>query len=143
MKRFAFPVSVVLILCCAWLPAAQAVDSEPPFSDPVLQHRYESLIQDFRCLVCFDENIANSNASRAADFRRQVHSMIAGGQSDRQIKSFMVERYGQFVLYSPPLQPNTWLLWAGPFVLLLIGLSVLGFILWRRARMARVEESSP
>lgn len=140
MKRFAILVGLLALIAGVWLPAAWAVDSEPPFSNPLLQRRYESLIQDFRCLVCFDENIANSNASLAADFRRQVHNMVAAGQSDQQIKQFMVERYGQFVLYRPPLQANTWLLWGGPFVVLFAALCVLGLILRRRARMARAEE---
>lgn len=143
MKRFTGVFVLALTLCCSWLPPARAVDSEPPFSNPVMQRRYEGLIQDFRCLVCFDENIANSNALLAADFRKQVHDMIAAGKSDRQIKDFMVDRYGDFVLYRPPVQPSTWLLWGGPFVLLLIGLIVLIFILRRRARMDGAEEGSP
>ncbi|MGB9428267.1 MAG: cytochrome c-type biogenesis protein [Gammaproteobacteria bacterium] len=124
-----------LMLSCLWLPSAHAVDSEPPFSNPQLQQRYENLIHDFRCLVCFDETIANSDADLAADFRRQVHQMIVAGKSNQEIRDFMVKRYGDFVLYNPPVQPNTWLLWAGPFVLLLIALIALAFILRRRAHM--------
>lgn len=129
----------VAVLFCLWLPSARAVDSEPPFSNPQLQQRYESLIHDFRCLVCFDESIANSDADLAADFRHQVHQMVAAGKSDQQIKSFMIKRYGDFILYQPPLQPNTWALWGGPFVLLLIGLVTLIFILRRRAHMHDAE----
>ncbi|MGH8397814.1 MAG: cytochrome c-type biogenesis protein [Gammaproteobacteria bacterium] len=135
MKRLLIPLSLVLAISCLYLPVAQAVDSEPAFSDTLLQQRYENLIHDFRCLVCFDENIADSNADLAADFRHQVHLMVAQGKSSQDIKDFMVNRYGAFVLYDPPLQPNTWLLWAGPFILLMIGLIVLVFILHRRARM--------
>lgn len=142
MRRLVFLALVVLLLSSLWLSSAQAVDSEPPFSNPQLQQRYESLIHDFRCLVCFDESIANSDADLAADFRRQVHAMVAEGKSDQEIKSFMVKRYGDFVLYQPPLQPNTWLLWGGPFLLLLIALTALMFILRRRAHMHNAEEGS-
>lgn len=135
MRQLALGLLAVLMLFCVWLPSAQAVDSEPPFNNPQLQQRYERLIHEFRCLVCFDESIANSDADLAADFRRQIHAMVAEGKSDQQIKSFMVKRYGDFVLYKPPLQPNTWLLWSGPFLLLLIALAALTFILRRRARM--------
>ncbi|MDE2070327.1 MAG: cytochrome c-type biogenesis protein CcmH [Gammaproteobacteria bacterium] len=128
-----------VLLSCLWLPPARAVDSEPPFSNPQLQQRYENLIHEFRCLVCFDESIANSDADLAADFRRQVHQMVAQGKSDRQIKDFMADRYGDFVLYQPPVQPNTWLLWGGPFLLLLIALVALAFILRRRAHMDTVD----
>lgn len=143
MKRLIFLLFFVLTLSCLYLPAAQAVDSEPPFSNTLLQRRYENLIHDFRCLVCFDENIANSNADLAADFRHQVHLMVAQGKSNQEIKAFMVNRYGAFVLYDPPVQPNTWLLWGGPFILLVIGLIVLVFILRRRARMDGAGESAP
>lgn len=135
MKRLLILSPAVILLSCLWLPSAHAVDSEPPFSNPQLQQRYENLIHEFRCLVCFDESIANSDADLAADFRRQVHQMVAQGKSDRQIKDFMADRYGDFVLYQPPVQPNTWLLWGGPFLLLLIALVALAFILRRRARM--------
>ncbi|MGH8337610.1 MAG: cytochrome c-type biogenesis protein [Gammaproteobacteria bacterium] len=130
-------------LSCLWLPPAYAIDSEPAFTNPQLQQRYENLIHDFRCLVCFDESIANSDADLAADFRRQVHSMVAGGKSDGEIKAFMVKRYGDFVIYNPPVQPNTWLLWAGPFVLLLIALIALVCILRQRARMDEAGQAGP
>ncbi|HKT30872.1 MAG TPA: cytochrome c-type biogenesis protein [Gammaproteobacteria bacterium] len=135
MKRALILLPAAVLLSSLWLPLARAVDSEPPFSNPQLQRRYESLIHEFRCLVCFDESVANSDADLAADFRRQVHQMVAQGKTDRQIKDFMADRYGDFVLYQPPVQPNTWLLWGGPFLLLLIALVALAFILRRRARM--------
>lgn len=142
MKQISTLIFLTLVFCCSWPPLARAVDSEPPFNNPVLQRHYEGLIQDFRCLVCFDENIANSNAKLAADFRRQVHDMVAAGKNDRQIKDFMIDRYGDFVLYRPPVQPDTWLLWGGPFLLLLIGLVLLVFILRRRAHMDSASEGS-
>ncbi len=114
--------------------AAYGIDSEPPFPDPGLQARYEQLTHEFRCLVCQDETVADSNADLAADFRRQIHDMVAAGKSDADIRSYMVERYGNFVLYKPPLQVSTWLLWAGPFLLLLIALAVIVKVVRQRAR---------
>ncbi|MGA9853401.1 MAG: cytochrome c-type biogenesis protein [Gammaproteobacteria bacterium] len=143
MKHSVLLLFIVMSVACLWLPRAHAVDSEPAFSNPQLQQRYENLIHDFRCLQCFDESIANSDAPLAADFRRQVHRMVTEGKNDEEIKNFMVKRYGDFVLYKPPVQPNTWLLWAGPFVLLLIALVALVFILRQRARMDRAGESGP
>lgn len=139
MKHALILSLAAVLLSCLWLPPAYAVDSEPPFSNPQLQQRYENLIHEFRCLVCFDESIANSDADLAADFRRQVHQMVAQGKSDQEIKNFMADRYGDFVLYQPPVQPNTWLLWGGPFLLLLIALVALAFILRRRAHMDAVD----
>lgn len=114
--------------------AALAIDSEPPFPDPVIQARYEQLTHELRCLVCQDETVADSNAELAADFRRQIHEMVAAGKTDAEIKDYMVQRYGDFVLYKPPVQSNTALLWIGPFILLLIALAVVARVVRRRAR---------
>lgn len=126
------------LLCCT--QAAFAIDSEPPFADPGLQDRYQTLIHGFRCLVCQDETVADSDADLAADFRRQIHAMVEGGKSDAEIKAYMVERYGNYVLYNPPVQISTWLLWGGPFMLLAIGLFVVALVVRRRARQP---ESTP
>jgi cytochrome c-type biogenesis protein CcmH len=112
---------------------AHAIDSQPPFPDPALQARYETLTHELRCLVCQDETVADSNAELAADFRRQIHDMVAAGKTDEEIKSYMVGRYGDFVLYKPPVQSNTALLWVGPFILLLIALIVVSLVVRRRA----------
>ena len=88
------------------------------------QGRYQGLIAELRCLVCQNQNIADSNAPLALDLRAQVEEMILAGQSDGQIKSYLVERYGDFVLYRPPVKPQTWLLWGGPFLLLFVGLLI-------------------
>ena len=121
-----------LILLCA-TGLASAIDSQPPFPDPALQARYETLTHELRCLVCQDETVADSNAELAADFRRQIHDMVAAGKTDAEIKSYMVDRYGDFVLYKPPVQSNTALLWIGPFILLLIALVVVSLVVKRRA----------
>lgn len=127
-----------MMLSCV-MGLAHAIDSQPPFPDPELQSRYETLTHELRCLVCQDETVADSNAELAADFRRQIHDMVAAGKTDAEIKSYMVGRYGDFVLYKPPVQPNTALLWIGPFILLLIALAVVLLVVKRRSNQA--EES--
>ncbi|MFT3802769.1 MAG: cytochrome c-type biogenesis protein CcmH [Burkholderiaceae bacterium] len=86
--------------------------------------RLKHLSEELRCLVCQNQTLADSNAELAVDLRNQVKAMIEQGRSDEQIKSYLVDRYGQFVLYKPPVQRSTWLLWGGPFALLLLGLLV-------------------
>lgn len=112
-----------------------AIDSEPEFKDPAKQARYEHLIHEFRCLVCQDETIADSNADLAANFRRQVHAMVASGKSDEEIRSYMVNRYGDFILYKPPVQESTWFLWFGPFLFLFIGAGIAFGVIRRRNKM--------
>jgi len=121
---------------------AHAVDSGQAFEDPAQQERYERLIRDLRCLVCQNESIADSNAMLAADLRREVRELIVAGRSDDEIRSFMTERYGDFVLYRPPLKPRTWLLWYAPVLLLLGGLGVVGMVIARRARAARTDPAA-
>jgi cytochrome c-type biogenesis protein CcmH len=98
--------------------------TESLITDSADKARYDKLAHELRCLVCQNQTLAESDASLAADLRRQVESMIVEGRSDAQIKSFLVERYGDFVLYRPPVQSNTWALWFGPFALLVIGIAV-------------------
>lgn len=101
-------------------------------SDPVLEARVMKLSEELRCLVCQNQSIAESNAELAQDLRRQVREMLAAGKSDDDVRAFMVERYGDFVLYEPPVKRSTLLLWLGPAVLML---TALGAFLWRlRAR---------
>lgn len=115
---------------------ARAIDSEPAFTDPALQQRYERLTHELRCLVCQNQSIADSNATLAADLRREVRELLAQGQSDAEIRDFVTTRYGDFVLYRPPVARRTWLLWAAPLLLLLAGLGTAGFVVARRARAA-------
>lgn len=121
------------ILALLYAGLALAIDSEPPFADPALQARYEQLTHEFRCLVCQDETVADSNAELAADFRRQIHGMVEAGRSEAEIRRYMVSRYGNFVLYKPPVQRSTALLWAGPFILLILALAVVARVVRRRA----------
>ena len=104
------------------------------FTNPEHEERYHALIDELRCLVCQNQTIADSNADLASDLRREVYRMVEEGQSAEEIAGFMVARYGDFVLYRPPLQGGTVLLWAGPFLLVALGLAVLVLHLRRRRR---------
>jgi cytochrome c-type biogenesis protein CcmH len=130
-------------LVAAWmaLPAA-AIDTGQAFDDPAQQQRYEQLIRELRCLVCQNQSIADSNATLASDLRREVRDMIQGGSSDDEIRAFMTERYGDFVLYEPPMAPRTWLLWLAPALLLLGGIGVTGMVVLRRSRAARANPAA-
>jgi cytochrome c-type biogenesis protein CcmH len=126
--------SLVLLVGLAGSPSAYAIDTERAFDDPALQARYESLNRELRCLVCQNQTIADSNAGLAQDLRREVKTMIAAGKSDDDIRKFMTDRYGDFVLYSPPLTARTYLLWAAPVLLLAIALVAIIQIVRKRAR---------
>ena len=104
------------------------------FDDDEQLERYKQLIYELRCLVCQNQNIADSNAELAADLRREVHRMILEGKSSEDVIDFMVARYGDFVLYRPPLKAKTVLLWGGPFVLGIGGVVLLLLQLHRRRR---------
>jgi cytochrome c-type biogenesis protein CcmH len=136
MSRWLQALAALLLLSTA-VPAF-AIDSQPPFPDAAEQARYEALIHVFRCLVCQNETIADSDADLAADLRRQVHDMVAAGRSDAEIRAYLVDRYGNFVLYKPPVETSTWVLWSGPFLLLLVGLAVVITVVRRRAHMDAV-----
>jgi len=112
--------AVLLALVLAWGGQALAIDTEAAFDDPVLQHRYETLNRELRCLVCQNQSLADSDAELAHDLRAEVYGMMQDGKSDKQIIEFLVARYGDFVLYKPPVKPSTYLIWFGPFLLLLV-----------------------
>lgn len=103
-------------------------------ADPVAEKRLQKLSEELRCLVCQNQTIADSNAELAQDLRREVRSMIKDGKTDNEIVDFMVTRYGDFVLYRPPVKGITLLLWGGPIALLLIALYVLQRYLRQRAK---------
>jgi cytochrome c-type biogenesis protein CcmH len=102
-------------------------------ADPVLDQRALAIAQELRCLVCQNQTIADSDAALAVDLRKQVREKLALGMSDRDVRNFMVERYGDFILYRPPVKSTTWFLWFGPFLMLAACLIVLGLKLKRRA----------
>jgi cytochrome c-type biogenesis protein CcmH len=129
--------AAALIACLLLSPLAVAVDSGQRFEDAADQARYERVIRDLRCLVCRSESIADSNATLAADLRREVETLIRDGRSDAEIYAFMTERYGDFILLRPPVAPRTWLLWAAPALFLAGGLAIVFVVVRRRARIAR------
>ncbi|HFD32466.1 MAG TPA: cytochrome c-type biogenesis protein CcmH [Gammaproteobacteria bacterium] len=104
---------------------AEAAVEVKKFNTPQQEYRYKKLINEFRCVVCQNQNIADSNAALAKDLRKQVYKMIMAGKSNEEIMGFMVARYGDFVLYRPQFNSMTFLLWLGPFIIFLIGLYVL------------------
>ncbi|MBB6365941.1 MULTISPECIES: cytochrome c-type biogenesis protein [unclassified Xanthomonas] len=112
---------------------AQAVDPLP-FKDRAQEQRFQHLTAQLRCLVCQNENLADSDATLARDLRHQVFAQLQAGRSDAQIKQYMVDRYSAFVLYDPPLAPGTWLLWFGPALLLLGGAGMVVATLRQRRR---------
>lgn len=109
-----------------------AKDAAPLADDPVMEQRLISISEEMRCLVCQNESLAGSRSDLANDLRREIRTLIQEGRSDDQIRTFMVERYGDFVLYRPPVKPITWLLWIGPFVILVIGIA--GLLMYLRRR---------
>lgn len=113
---------------------AWAGEARPLGEDPAVEARLKHLAVELRCLVCQNQTLADSNAPLAEDLRREVREMIAKDMTDKEIVDFLVERYGDFVLYRPPLKATTTLLWVGPFVLLAVGATVLVITLRRRAR---------
>jgi cytochrome c-type biogenesis protein CcmH len=127
MKSFFLVIASIFVLQLSY-----ANDAAPLADDPVTEQRLISISEEMRCLVCQNESLAGSRSDLANDLRREIRTLIKEGKSDEQIRSFMVERYGDFVLYRPPVKPITWLLWIGPFVILLIGVGFLFSHLRRR-----------
>jgi cytochrome c-type biogenesis protein CcmH len=129
VKRF---ITCFLILLA--LGSALGKEAIPMAEDPVVEQRLIAISEELRCLVCQNESLAGSRADLALDLRRELRALIKQGQTDEQIKEFMVSRYGDFVLYRPPVKPTTWVLWLGPFVLMLAGVAALVVYLRRRSR---------
>ena len=115
--------------------AALAKDAAPAAADPALEARMVAITAELRCLVCQNETIAASPADLAVDLRRQVREMLGQGKTNREILDYMTARYGDFVLYRPPVKATTLLLWFGPAVLLAGGLTTLWLVLRRRSRI--------
>ena len=121
--------------CAAALAPAWAKEAPNAAADPVLEARMMAIANELRCLVCQNETIAASHADLAVDLRQQVREMLAKGMNESQIRAYMTERYGDFVLYRPPFKTSTVLLWLGPFVLMAIAVGTLITVLRRRQRM--------
>lgn len=139
MVKYLIPF--LLSLCTVF---AQAGEAAPAAADPALEARMVRITTELRCLVCQNQTIADSHSGLAEDLRQQVREMLQRGASDQQVVNYMTARYGDFVLYRPPLKSSTLLLWFGPAVLLLAGVLTLVIVLRRRSRLADDQfESDP
>jgi len=126
---------VLPVLLAVLAAGAQAKEAAPAATDPVLEARMMRIAAELRCLVCQNQTIADSHADLAVDLRRQVREMLQQGQSEQQILDFMTARYGDFVLYRPPVKSTTLLLWYGPPTMAVLGIVILLWVLRRRSRM--------
>ena len=109
----------ILLLALQCAVGARANEAVPLAEDPVVEQRLIVIAEELRCLVCQNESLAGSRSDLANDLRREVRTLIKSGKSDAEIREFLVSRYGDFVLYRPPVKPTTWLLWFGPLLLLI------------------------
>lgn len=130
MRQPSTTLAALLLTLAAGL--AQATEAAPLAEDPAVEARLVHISEELRCLVCQNESLAGSRADLALDLKREIRTMIKSGKSDQEIRDFLVSRYGDFVLYRPPVKPTTWLLWAGPFVLMAGGL--IGLVAFLRRR---------
>lgn len=130
----------LLLLLLAFCSPLAAKEAAPLAQDEAVEKRMVVISEELRCLVCQNESLAASRADLAQDLRREIREQIGQGKSDQQILDFMTGRYGDFVRYRPPLKGTTFLLWFGPFLLLVIGVAVL--VIYLRRRGKRVVEAS-
>ena len=123
-QRILALLTACLLTCSAGLQATVTLESFT-FDSSAEEQRFKDLIEEIRCLVCQNQSLIDSDAELAHDLRAEVYGMMKAGNTDTQIIEFLVARYGDFVLYSPPVRPSTWLIWFGPFVLLLVAVLLL------------------
>jgi len=128
---------IILIVLLAFASGAFAQ------ADPVLDARLKKLEEELRCLVCQNQSLADSNAPLADDLRREVRELALQGKNNDEIKQYLVARYGDFVLYNPPVKGTTWLLWFGPFVLLAVGGVIWWIVMRRRSRRSYDDDDAP
>ncbi len=129
--------ALLLCLTLALTGPVLGREAAPMAADIETEKRMVAISEELRCLVCQNESLAGSHAELAQDLRREIRKMIGEGKSDQEILDFMVARYGDFVRYRPPIKPTTWLLWGGPFLLLLGGIGGLVVFLRRRTQDAQ------
>ncbi len=133
LARSCWRLMALALLLPAMVAAQPATPREPlTFESPAEQARFQALAAELRCVVCQNQSLADSNAMLAQDLRHEVWEMMREGHSDEAIKRFLVERYGDFVLYRPPVQANTVVLWVAPLLLLLAGAALVGVNIYRR-----------
>jgi len=133
--------AIMLLLALALTAVCFAADEPLVFDNAEQEARYQALTEELRCLVCQNQSLADSDAPLAHDLRKEIHKMLQSGSSDDQIKAFLVDRYGDFVLYRPPVKSNTVVLWILPAVLLLIGGLIVAAAVRRQSRLAVNSES--
>ena len=129
--------AVLLVLVAA---TATAVDTEAPLETAEQQSLYRKLLEEVRCMVCQNQNLADSDAPLARDMRRELRRMVEEGASEGDVKQFLLDRYGDFALYRPRLAPNTLLLWIGPGVIVLLALGAIAVVIRRRMQMPIPDE---
>jgi len=138
--RLLQPVILAFALLTATLPALAQVGTDVAplqFRDRAEEVRFHALVAELRCVMCQNQSLADSNAQIAHDLRREVLGLMRSGRSDAEIKDFLVARYGEFVLYRPRVEGKTWLLWAGPLLLLAIGGVVVAHVVRRHGSGAK------
>ena len=137
MKAMVSSMVLALVTLLAVPALAGPTQTDPGwhhFDNPKTEQRYQTLLEGLRCLVCQDESLADSNADLAADLRGEIYQMMKGGKTNAQIKQYLIDRYGDYVLFKPPLDYRTYALWFGPFVLVALGLVVLVWSIRQRSR---------
>ncbi|MCW5590183.1 MAG: cytochrome c-type biogenesis protein CcmH [Legionellales bacterium] len=128
---------ILLLIGLIMMSPSFAASDIYPFQHPNDQQRFHYLLTQFRCLVCQNEDLADSNAKLAADLRQQIYQMVKQHHSNETIRQYLVDRYGDFVLYKPPLQENTYALWFAPLIFFAVGM-FMGWLIWKkRQRMQR------
>lgn len=133
---------IIILSLLVSMSILEAAVEVKQFQNSEHEQRYKNLINEFRCVVCQNQNIADSNAELAQDLRKQVFKMINAGKDDDEIMEFMVTRYGDFVLYRPQFNSMTFLLWVGPFIIFIIGLYFLISFIRQRKKMIVTELSN-
>lgn len=142
LTRLPAMLAALLTLLLAAVPALAAIDPLP-FASDAERERFYDLAGELRCMVCQNQSLADSDAPLARDLRRELFELMQSGRSDGQIKAYLTERYGDFVLYRPPLDRRTWWLWFGPGVLAIIGLVAVAVIVRKRRRLSGAAELRP
>jgi cytochrome c-type biogenesis protein CcmH len=134
-REFTVKKIVLFLMVFGFSMRVIAIDNGPVFEDPVMQSKYEQLISEIRCLVCQNQSIKDSNVFLAVDLRNEIRRLLESDRSESDIKKFLVDRYGDFVLYRPPLNEKTFLIWFSPLLLLLAGSIIVIKIIRKRMNL--------
>ena len=135
--------NLVAITTFCWATQVMAIDNTPPLPDPAMQQRYLGLTNEFRCMQCQNEALADSNVGLAADLRLEIHELILAGKTDDQIRDYLVARYGEFILFRPRMSLRNLWLWAAPGLMLLAGIGIAIRVMRQRARLPITDDDPP